>query len=53
MNKNLIRYPKHLQQENLFAWSSADELLLNHVRELSGIEKKKILIINDQFGIWR
>lgn len=50
MNKNLIRYPKHLQQENLFAWSSADELLLNHVRELSGIEKKKILIINDQFG---
>lgn len=50
MNKNLVRYPQHLQQKNLFAWSSADELLVDHVLSLDEIDKKRILIINDQFG---
>ena len=50
MNKNLIRYPEHLQSENLFAWSSADELLVEHTLNVDNINNKKILIINDQFG---
>lgn len=50
MNKNLIRYPVYYKDNNLFAWSSADELLLEEVFKTEGIETKNILIINDQFG---
>lgn len=49
MNKNLIRYPDY-KDKNLFAWSSADELLIEEVLKIEGIETKSTLIINDQFG---
>lgn len=50
MNKDLIRFPEHLQRNNLFAWSSADELLVDYVLQIENIDKKMILIVNDQFG---
>lgn len=50
MKEELIRYPPIPQDKNLLAWNRADELLIDHVLQMSGIENKKILIINDQFG---
>lgn len=46
--QEIKRYP-HRKNETLQGWDSADELLLEHVRE-QNLEGKKILIINDQFG---
>lgn len=50
MKKNLIRYPQSLQRDNLYAHSSADELLLEHLEQQNLALSTKILIINDQFG---
>ncbi len=45
---NLQRYPK-TNNRSLRPWSAADELLLSKALEL-GLEKKKIVLINDSFG---
>lgn len=45
---NLQRYPKTTNR-SLRPWSAADELLLSEALEL-GLEKKKIVLINDSFG---
>lgn len=42
------RYPVR-KNETLQGWDSADELILQHMRQLD-LSQKKILIINDQFG---
>ncbi|MEO5970622.1 MAG: methyltransferase, partial [Bdellovibrionia bacterium] len=49
INPNLKRYPLR-KRETLQAWDSADELILNHLREIELPNPAKILIVNDQFG---
>lgn len=44
----LKRYPSR-KKENLQAWDSADELILQHLSQLD-LNGKRILILNDQFG---
>lgn len=46
--ENLKRYP-YRKNELLQAWDSADELILQHLNSIP-LEKKRILIVNDQFG---
>ena len=50
---DLKRYP-HQKRELLQAWDSADELILQYLGEQylgeTGLEDKKILILNDSFG---
>ena len=45
---NLKRYPYH-PKNLLQAWDSADELLLQHVKQ-GDFQGKRIAIINDSFG---
>ena len=45
MNYTIERFPE-TQSNNLQAWNAADELLLEHLREISG----NLLIVNDAFG---
>jgi 23S rRNA (guanine1835-N2)-methyltransferase len=44
----LKRYP-HRKNETLQAWDSADELLVEYVKN-AGVEGKRIVILGDQFG---
>jgi len=44
----LKRYP-HIPHDPLQAWDSADELLIQHLKSVP-LPKKRILILNDQFG---
>lgn len=45
---SLYRFPKR-NNETLQAWDAGDEYLINHVEDL-GLEGKRILILNDNFG---
>jgi 23S rRNA (guanine1835-N2)-methyltransferase len=45
---HLKRYPVH-KNETLQAWDSADELMLEHVRE-AGARDKRVVILDDRFG---
>ncbi len=48
MISELKRYPV-LKNDPLQAWDSADELILQHMKDLE-LSEKRILIINDHFG---
>lgn len=46
--QEIKRYP-HRKNETLQGWDSADELILQHIKQLEP-EGKRILIVNDHFG---
>lgn len=49
LNLSLYRYPKR-SNEQLQAWDSADELIINHISALTLPDQAKIIIFNDSFG---